>query len=66
MNELNKRTIDIITDKSLTIWKLGNLEHRIFPSAAACERLKQTIEELDLPGKHVIWGPELDVLKMEF
>ncbi len=58
--------IDFISANQLTIWQLGSLEHRVLPTAQAIDRLRQKIEELDLPGKHLIWGPELKVITMSF
>jgi hypothetical protein len=50
----------------LFIWKIGNLEHQIYPSATVVDKLRETVSNVvdDLDNKkhaHLIWGPDLDI-----
>lgn len=48
--------------KQLRIWKLGDLEQKLFPTPEAVEKLSKLLEE----GKtDIIWGPDIQVLTVE-
>jgi hypothetical protein len=47
---------------SVRIWKLGSLEHRIYPTQEAINKLQECLNKWD--GKsdlNLIWGPELSM-----
>jgi len=44
------------------IWKLGSLEHRIYPTQAAIDNLTKIISAWDKKSPlDIIWGPELQL-----
>jgi len=56
--------------KQLRIWKLGDLENRIYPSQEAFDRLSKIIETFNSDHKQIdiIWGPDikLEVFDIEY
>jgi len=46
----------------IRLWRLGSLEHRIFPTPAAVERLAEVLANNLAGGSmDLIWGPELEL-----
>lgn len=48
------------------VWRLGSLEHRLYPTTEAINHLAKML--LDAPVDHdldVIWGPDLDVIELK-
>lgn len=49
--------------KKFRVWKLGSLEHKIYPSKEAADKLEKILKDaLGEEGvKDIIWGPDLSV-----
>ena len=45
--------------KTIRLWNLGSLEHKIVPTAAACKRLSEILNQKGGPPVDLIWGPDL-------
>ena len=46
----------------IRVWQLGSLDHKIYPTKEALERLEKTIKDIHEKGlTDIIWGPELKV-----
>lgn len=49
---------------NVRVWKLGSLEHRIAPSAAAAARLSRMLENNVGSGTiDLVWGPDLELVE---
>lgn len=47
------------------LWKMGSLEHKISPSRASIEKLREILKENQQEGEvHIVWGPELDLVTL--
>jgi hypothetical protein len=42
----------------MRLWKLGSLEHKIYPTKQAAERLAEILKD---PPEDIIWGPDISV-----
>ena len=51
----------------IVIWKLGSLEHKILPTRAAVDKLRNILaKNIDSnEDMHLVWGPELSVEVIE-
>ena len=49
--------------RTLRIWKLGSLEHKIFPTEKAVAKLAELL--MNEEATDIIWGPELTHEKIE-
>lgn len=48
------------------VWKLGNLENRIFPTPKGIETFKQMLNQRDSKKDFdIIWGPDVEVIQLE-
>lgn len=45
----------------IRLWKLGSLEHNIYPSKKAVKKLREAIEADNEGVLDLIWGPDLTV-----
>lgn len=46
----------------ICLWRLGSLEHKIYPTTAAVERFKRVLANaLEEENSHLVWGPDVDV-----
>lgn len=65
INEPVAGVTQLVGKPVIRVWKLGSLEHRIFPTEAAVKRLADMLAKA-VEGKSldIIWGPELDVMWM--
>lgn len=50
--------------KVLRVWKLGSLEHNLFPTEQAISKLETIISKWDKSSTlDLIWGPDIEVLQ---
>mgnify|MGYP007059420642 CR=1 FL=1 len=42
------------------VWKLGSLEHKLYPSQEAVLKLESNNERFE----DIIWGPDIDVINL--
>lgn len=51
-----------MTKDKIILYKLGNLEHKIIPTAAAIAKLRNLIKNKPVDGPlELIWGPDLEI-----
>lgn len=48
--------------RTLRVWRLGSLEHRILPTEASIKKLTDLLMTEDMTD--LIWGPELEVIDL--
>ena len=46
------------------VWKLGSLEHKLYPSQEAVLKLKRILESNNEGFEDIIWGPDIDVIDL--
>jgi len=44
------------------VWTLGNIEHKLFPTAASIAKLRELINSDE---EDIIWGPDLTVTVLD-
>jgi hypothetical protein len=51
-----------MTKDRIILYKLGNLEHKVMPTAAAIAKLRDLIKDKPVDGPlELIWGPDLEI-----
>lgn len=47
----------------IILWRLGSLEHKIFPTAQAVKNLENILLNIDTSEEifNIVWGPDIDV-----
>lgn len=65
LSRLLRRLRRAFSSKTIRVWRLGSLEHRIPADPKAIDRLAELLaaasEGQDLD---IVWGPDIDVLEM--
>ncbi len=47
----------------IRLWKLGNLEHRMYPTEKAVQRLAEQLSAWDRKSDFdIIWGPDMELV----
>jgi hypothetical protein len=54
----------------ITVWKLGSLEHKIFPTTVAIDKFSSALKEalnnaVEGENTHLVWGPDIDVIQTD-
>lgn len=49
--------------KNIRVWKLGSLEHQLYPSEQAVKKLADILKEVfDDDSTDIIWGPDIELI----
>lgn len=51
--------------KKIRVWKLGSLEHKIFPTEEAAKKLADILENATGETLDIIWGPDIEVIELD-
>lgn len=49
----------------IRLWKLGSLEHKLYPSSEAISKLAKILSKPTDGDLDIIWGPDLEVISVE-
>ncbi len=50
----------------IRLWKLGSLEHKILPTYAAIQKLREILSQSNsLEFVDIVWGPDIEVTELK-